>query len=273
MLVSLISTLVFLSSIARAKDDDQPPAPAPDAEGQGQAPSPAPSPSIEDEEAAVLAAPATPPPRPPAARPPVVSRPRPVMQSTDAPAATPSPAAAEADTDTALVLELSTAGFVSGTLDGGIFVGGRTASGLIIGGALDYTSASVTQMPAGAPSATTSTRALRFGAGVRYAFLRTADRRVDLYAAGDIDVVFSNAEIPSGPTAPDLSATGFSLAAGPGLRFWIHEHLALGYLARFQLTHLSGPQGGLVNPPTNDVTPVSSNTLGFAGTFQLLGMF
>ena len=36
------------------------------------------------------------------------------------------------------------------------------------------------------------------------------------------------------------SAAGFSLALGPGLRLWVHDQIAIGYVARLRINYLSG---------------------------------
>ena len=70
-----------------------------------------------------------------------------------------------------------------------------------------------------------------------------------------------------------VSAAGFSLALGPGLRFWVHEQIAVGYVARFRLTYLSGDSGALAVTTADAQTSASATTIGFDGTFQILGVF
>ena len=70
-----------------------------------------------------------------------------------------------------------------------------------------------------------------------------------------------------------VSASGFSLAVGPGLRFWVHPQIALGYAARFRLTYLSGVAGAFTTPETDDPTNASATAIAFDGAFQILGVF
>jgi hypothetical protein len=242
-----------------------------------------PSPT-EDEESAVLGAPVQPPPtaesppappRPPAParRPPAAAR----RQANDEEASSAAAQAGAAD-QSALALELSTSGFASGSLAGGLFVGGRTASGLILGGFIDYALTSVSETPAGASmSISTSAQLLRLGVGLRHSFLQSADRLVDLFGAADVSFDHVSADVPStaGPQPTDsLSASGFSLAAGPGLRLWVHSQIAIGYVARLRVTYLSGAAGALVTlVPTDDASDASKTQIAFDGTFQLLGVF
>jgi hypothetical protein len=169
-------------------------------------------------------------------------------------------------------LELSTSGFASGTLAGGVFLGGRTAGGTILGGSFDYALTSATATAPSADSVTTSAQALRLGAGVRQPFARSADRRLDLFGAMDLSFEHRSVELPGATVNTSASASGFSLALGPGLRLWVHEQIAIGYAARLRVTYLSGASGALTNgvDPTIDTTLTS---IAFDGTFQLLGVF
>jgi hypothetical protein len=123
---------------------------------------------------------------------------------------------------------------------------------------------------------TTSTQFFRLGAGVRQSFLQSADHLVDLYGAADIGFQSQSAEVitvQGGSPTLKVSASGFSLAAGPGLRLWVRDQIAVGYAARFRLTYLSGPIGSLMSPPNASITDGSSTQIGFDGTFQVLGVF
>src|SRR5262249_52267791 len=122
-LVAVGSVLLCISPAARADEPAEPAPPAAKESAAGDAGAP---PSIEDEEAAVLRAPA--PPRPPAPRAPAPSPPA-ARSAAPRPRARPAAVVAEpapaVDAAPAFVIELDTAGFVSGALDGGLFVGGR----------------------------------------------------------------------------------------------------------------------------------------------------
>src|SRR5262245_28022789 len=104
---------------------------AADPAGQEQtdpfAPTDTKAPSTEDQEAAVLAAPAKAAP-PPAPRPAAPAR----RQREDEDRAS-APAVKQPD-QTGIAIGLSTTGFASGSLAGGLFIGGRTAAGMVIGG-------------------------------------------------------------------------------------------------------------------------------------------
>lgn len=233
------------------------------------APSDKKQPSVEDEEAAVLAAPArpAPPAPPPAPRPAAPAR----RQRNDeersiVAVATPSD-------QNGIAIELSTSGFASGTLQGGLFIGGRTSTGMIIGGFFDYGLTSITATPPGGIDVSNSLQTFRLGAGVRQAFLRAADRRVELYGAGDVSFDYRSAEIPTTTPSTSLSAAGFSLALGPGLRLWIHDQISIGYVARFRLLFLSGEAGVLSAADAGDPTDSKLTQVGFDGAFQILAVF
>jgi len=236
--------------------------------------------STEDEEAAVLGAPnrAQPPqpqPPPPPPRPPAPPRGRRGPQASDEDRASAPPPEKAAD-QSGIAVELSTSGFASGTLQGGLFMGGRTAAGVIVGGFIDYRLTSLNTTQPNSPEITTSTQTVRLGAGIRLPFVQTSDRRVDLYGAADISFDYKSGDaIATSGTTPtaSVSASGFSLAAGPGLRLWVHDQVAIGYVARLRVTHLSGQAGALPEPPTDDPADVSLTQIVFEGTFQLLGVF
>jgi hypothetical protein len=191
-------------------------------------------------------------------------------------AAEESPGAAEVPPG--FVIELETAGFASGALSGGLFLGGRLANGLTIGGEVDYTlaSESITQ---GATMTTLSSSAFLLGAGIRYPILQTTDHRVELTGLADAAVAYKSAEGPAaagaGPVTAEtsVSATGFSFAIGPALRLWLTEHLALGYAARLRLTYYSGSAGVLSTPITGDNSAASLTTVALDGTFQIVAVF
>jgi hypothetical protein len=213
----------------------------------------------------------TPPPAPPrhaTARP----KARPVGQATDEVRATATNP--EAD-QSGVALELSTSSFASGSLGGGLFIGGRTAGGLILGGIFDYDLLSVSSSAGGA-SMSTSTQRFRLGGGLRASFVHSADRLVDLYGAADLTFEYRSAELPvnsgSAPTTT-VNAAGFSLAAGPGLRLWVHPQIAVGYVARLRVTYLGGAAGALASTAAADATSASAVAIGFDGTFQVLAVF
>ncbi len=264
-LTSFTLALVAFTSPASAAD----PTPAPAADPWETRPT-----TIEDQEAEVLKAPAAVPgapepapvPAPPPRRP-VTPPPRRAVQAVDQPVASATVRNGADEDRTALAIELGTNGFASGALEGGLFLGARTSGGIIIGAMLDYRSSSVTIHP-GTDTITNASSAVRFGAGARFTFLRSADHRVELVGAVDAGIVYATAETTG---ISDASASGLTIAAGPGLRFWVHEQIAIGYLARLRFTHLSGDApalGGSVGDGS-----ASGRDVAFAGTFQILGVF
>ena len=78
-----------------------------------------------------------------------------------------------------------------------MFVGGHIPSGTVIGGILDYGLTSATATPASGTPITVSEQTFRLGAGLRQPIVRSADRRVDLYAAADAAFVYKGAETES----------------------------------------------------------------------------
>ena len=265
-LAFILSALpIALSTYARAAE--------PPAAGSSSDPFAPPSegtpPATDDQEAALLAAPDKPTPPPPSAPPPR----RPVAATGDRQA---HQWRDEDRSSGGLAIELSTSGFASGALVGGLFVGGHTASGTIIGGIVDYGLTSVTATPDSAAPITISEQIFRLGAGLRQPIVRSADRRVDLYGAADATFVYKGAETESAmagmPTVTG-SAAGFSLALGPGLRLWVHEQIAIGYVARLRITYLSGEQGALATVPNDNPTDASLTEVRFDGAFQILGVF
>ena len=73
--------------------------------------------------------------------------------------------------------------------------------------------------------------------------------------------------------AATSSAAGFSLAIGPGLRLWVHDQIAIGYVARLRIAYLTGSAGALAPTPGEDPTDASQTDIGFDGVFQVLGIF
>jgi hypothetical protein len=265
-LASLFSVvLLALPTVSRAADPQEQTDPfAPPSEGK--------APSIEEQEAAVLGAPAkTAPPAPqPAPRPAASAR----RQANDEGRTSAAAAVKESD-QTGIAIEFSTSGFASGALVGGLFIGGRTASGVILGGFVDYGLTSAALNFPDNFEVRTASQLLRLGAGVRHTILQTADRRAELFGAADVSFDYRSAEMPgSGSTPTDtLSAAGFSLALGPGVRWWILDQVSLGYAARFRFLFLSGEAGVFTMPPVDVTTDGTLTQVGFDGVFQILAIF
>ena len=264
----LFALPIALSTFVRAAE---PPTPGASADPFAPPPEGKP-PATDDQEAALLAAPDKPTPPPPTPPPPPPPR-RSVAATGDRQA---HQFRDEERTGGGLAIELSTAGFASGALVGGLFVGGHIPSGTIIGGFLDYGLTSITASPAGGVPTTISEQIFRLGAGLRQPIVRSADRRVDLYGAADAAFVYKGAETAStmaGMPTTTGSAAGFSLALGPGLRLWLHDQIAIGYVARLRISYLSGEQGALATVPNDNPTDASLTEIRFDGAFQLLGIF
>jgi hypothetical protein len=269
LLAFVLSTLsIAPSTLARAAE---PPAPGSSADPFAPPPEGKPPSTQEDQEAALLAAPDKPTPPPPSPPPPPPRRPvagagaREAHQFRD-----------EERSGAGLAVELSTSGFASGSLVGGLFVGGHIPSGMVIGGFLDYGLTSLTATPDSGVPITSSQQLLRIGVGLRHPFARSADRRVDLYGAADASFDYVSVEVPTTtpgmPTATS-SAAGFSLALGPGLRLWVHDQIAIGYVARLRVAYLTGSAGALGATPSDNTTDASRTDIGFDGVFQVLGIF
>ena len=157
---------------------------------------------------------------------------------------------------------------------GGLFVGGHIPSGMIIGGFLDYGLTSLTATPDSGVPLTRSQQLLRLGVGLRHPLLRSADRRVDLYGAADASFDYVSFEVPTTTMpAATSSAAGFSLAIGPGLRLWVHDQIAIGYVARLRIAYLTGSASALAPTPGEGPTDASQTDIGFDGVFQVLGIF
>jgi hypothetical protein len=269
----VVLALVAFSTAAAAQSPANPDGGAP------AAPVPSPTttdPAVADMEAAVLGSPSPPAETVPDVAP---SRPPPGggFRRRPAEGSAESEEALAAYDRPGVVLELGTGGFAAGELQGGVLLGGRLANGLIVGGIVDYTLASV-EVTSGMTISSGSRSRLGLGAGARYALARSADRRVELFGGGELSFVRATVEtrltnVPS----QSSSANGFSFVAGPGLRLWVHEQVAIGYRAGLRWTRLSGPERALdlrepgAEPAGSDPTVVTE--LGFEGAFQLLGIF
>ena len=259
----VMSIVVLLAGVEARGAGDDPWA----AEAAGSNPDAGVAPStLEEQEAAALAPGARPQAADPAAaRRPATAKVVRAKQATDERRVEPSAAGGEATTS--LAIELATSGFASGALNGGLLIGARLANGIVLGGEFDYTLSSLT-LSSGGTSTTASTQQLRIGAGLRHLWIQTQDKKVDFYGAAD--AAFLHAGVESGMS---VSANGFSLAFGPGLRLWVHDAIAIGYAAQLRLTYLSGASGVFANPPSAAETDASATTVGFDGTFQILGVF
>ena len=84
----------------------------------------------------------------------------------------------------------------------------------------------------------------RLGAGVRQAFLRSADRRVELYGAGDVSFDYPERR-DSHDDAIDFIERRRICSSDPGCDCGSTIRFSIGYVARFRLLFLSGAAGVL----------------------------
>lgn len=170
-------------------------------------------------------------------------------------------------------IELSAGGVSSGSFQGGLLAGiGATGFvfGLFIDGLQDAS------VPPVAPNTVTlESSSTRIGFATRVPLLRTADGRVSLFGAADLGVTNRVASTPSTSGGESFSADGWTWSVGPGLRFWLTDHLSLAYVTRFRSTHLSGAAGALpdVAAASDPGTHASADYLQLEGAFQLLCVF
>jgi hypothetical protein len=199
---------------------------------------------------AAVAAPAPVPaaeggPPPPAPPPGVVSPP---------PAAEPSPDRGHGG----VAVELSTGGLTSG----GFLIGIATKGGAVVGLTADYRRVTVDL----GGDMETVTAGSRFGAGLRVPLITTRDGRGDMVLA--VDFAYGTDKTTTKnifPEPPQNDGDGLSFAFGPGLRYWILDQLAVGYVVRFRTTSLN----------YRDVYSAtgSSTTIGIEGAFQVTATF
>jgi hypothetical protein len=191
-----------------------------------------------------------------------------------APAATasaPDPAEAYERGSGGFAVELSTGGLSSGTLQGGILVGIGVrgfVGGLFVDALQEATS------PAVPPNTTeTSTGSSRLGVAARVPLIRTADGRVSLFAG--LDAALTHRNVPATSTDAKYQADGTTWSLGPGLRFWLTEHLSLAYLTRLRFTSLEGDAGALpdVIAAADPSTQSSASYVQLEGSFQFLCVF
>ena len=256
--------------------------PIPPAGGAGADPfAPAPegseSSSTEDQEAAVPGAPVRPAP---GTQPPPAAPPRPQAASlrgrkTQAYDQERSSAPVPDSDRAASRSSCPRPGSPPDSLAGGLFIGGRTASGLILGGFVDYGMTSLGLANAPGPDITRSAQLVRLGAGVRHSFVRSADRFADLYGAADASFEYRSAEVirPAGCHRPRRSPPPASRSrSAPGS--------ACGCTNRSPSAtppasaRRTCPAGGRAPAaPRRGVTDASLTQIGFDGTFQILGVF
>src|SRR5262245_4760561 len=170
----------------------------------------------------------------------------------DEPPAAPAPAAAAAVPAASyeragtggLAIELSAGGVSSGSIEGGLLLG-LGVRGYVLGLFVDATREASSD-PEPPNTSVTSSGSSRMGVAVRLPLVKTADGRVSLFAAGDVGFARRSVSLaPANGSASTYSADGLTWSLGPGLRFWLTEHLSLAYVTRLRSTSLSGTAGAL----------------------------
>lgn len=130
------------------------------------------------------------------------------------------------------------------TLQGGIF-GGYKIKRIIFGLGFD-----LARVANGANNNSTATTSVLFSPGLSVAIVRSADRRVELFA--QLDMGFGTTV--TDPAIPNTSFFHFAYDVGPGLRYWPHPQFAVGALAglggQFEFDSTSVPNGPAVKTST-----------------------
>lgn len=178
----------------------------------------------------------------------------------------------ERDNRGGFALELSAGGVSSGSFQGGILVG-FGAQGFVFGIMLDALQAAT--IPGTGPNAfDTSAGWNRLGLATRVPLLRTSDGRVSLFAGGDLGLTNRNTLAYAFGSADTNRAEGYTWSVGPGLRFWLNNHLSLAYLVRQRWTRLEGSAAALPDVVSDSPdTQLSVRYTQLEGAFQLLCIF
>jgi len=171
-------------------------------------------------------------------------------------------------------LELSAGGLSGESIQGGILAG-LSVRGFVFGLFLDAARFTTTS-PVPPDMVDLKAQSSRLGIAARLPLWRSADGRVSLFAGGDL--ALSNRSVIAGDSSfvRSYQADGWTWSLGPGLRFWVTEHLAVAYLTRFRSTHLEGPAAALpdLGPATTDLElEVSGTVTQLEGVFQFLCVF
>jgi hypothetical protein len=203
--------------------------------------------------------PGAPPPRDrPKRRPPLAEQPA------------PPPPAYERAGDGGVAVELSAGGVASGSFQGGILLG-LGMRGFVFGVFMDAWQ-STTILSSDPPNVANSVgSSTRVGIAARVPIARTSEGRVSLFAAGDLAIT-SLYTVVNATSSPH--AEGITWSLGPGLRFWLNDHLSLAYLTRVRWTRLEGSPAALPEVPDDWLTStVSAHYTQLEGAFQFLCIF
>ena len=175
----------------------------------------------------------------------------------------------------AFAIELGTGSLSPGALGGALGLGwaGRTVA---LGLGLEYTYSSL-EGNTGPPPPKVIERQTLVGPWLRWAFVRSFDGRVDLIAAIDAgyDRRAITRKLDTNPMEERAAADGVTFRVGPGIRYWAHPQIALGFTTQLSVTALSGPLLALsssssLGSPDNKFDSVQ---VGLNGRFQLLALF
>lgn len=186
-----------------------------------------------------------------------------------APSVAPAPAYERAG-DGGFAIELSAGGVASGSFQGGILLG-LGMRGYVFGLFMDAWQSTTVLSSDPANVSDSVGRSTRVGIAARVPMARTSDGRVSVFAAGDLAVTSLYTLV--GET-PSPHAEGITWSLGPGLRFWLNDHLSLAYLTRLRWTRLEGAPAALPEVPADWPAPtVSARYTQLEGVFQFLCIF
>jgi Outer membrane protein beta-barrel domain len=145
-------------------------------------------------------------------------------------------------------------------LEGGLF-GGYKFDRVIVGLGLSLTRTENGSNPGNMPFSQAQTQLLLVP-GARFALLRSADARVELFGEADFGFGHVFFEATGGGNSP--SNFQFRYQLGPGLRYWLHPQLAFSALAGLRGDYTWQGTG---NVSTNsDITSIFA-TLAFTGVY------
>jgi hypothetical protein len=156
-----------------------------------------------------------------------------------------------------------------GTLQGGIFAGFKLGR-LIVGLGFDIERIASGRSQTMQQDTSQAATAILFTPGVRFALLRSADHRVELFGQFDIGfgTSFNSQSPPPMGTQPDTSNFRITYDVGPGLRFWAAPQFALGAFV--------GLNGDFTTSSTTvpgTTTTQTTGLTGIAAALQALGVF
>jgi hypothetical protein len=194
--------------------------------------------------------------QPPAPRTPPPPAPRHREVSVEEPAASPG-----------FGLEAATAGFASGKLDGGIILGVHFPGGSLFGLRLGYKDET---RKIGSESM--SQTAMTVGVAGRFALMAA---RAGFDLALGLDGAYIKAQITSSSSgSASAEASGFHLAIGPQLRYWITPNLAVGYLVQASFTQLTSESSSSSSElGFSSRSSIEDSTMSIDGTFTLTAGF